>query len=221
MVNYSFGEPTSYDHAGPGMFFAKELIEKYGVILCASAGNNGPGIDTCGAPAGYGAAIGVGAYVSTDMLKAEHSLLGNGSSMLFTWTSRGPLTDGHLGVNICAPGGAFADVPNWTQRGTQLMSGTSMASPNCCGCIALVLSGLKQNKIEFNPYGVRRAIENTALKVDEALGSGAGLIQVEKSFEYLVDYKDSLFQKINFNVETTLKRKTIKGRNDENTYNFG
>ena len=78
------------------MFFAKELIEKYGVILCASAGNNGPGIDTCGAPAGYGAAIGVGAYVSTDMLKAEHGLLGNGSSMLFTWTSRGPMLDGNL-----------------------------------------------------------------------------------------------------------------------------
>ena len=53
-----------------------------------------------------------------------------------------------------------------------------MASPNCCGCLALVLSGLKDNQIEFNPYGVKRAIENTALKVDETLGSGAGLIQV-------------------------------------------
>ena len=93
----------------------------------------------------------------------------------------------------------------------KMTSGTSMASPNCCGCIALVLSGLKQNKIEFNPYGVRRAIENTALSVDEPLGSGAGLIQVEKSFEYLVDYKDSLFQKIDFSFETSLKRKTLRG----------
>ena len=123
LVNFSFGEPINYDNPGPAMFFAKELVEKYGVILCASAGNNGPGIDTISAPAGFGAAIGVGAYVSTDMLKAEHSLLGNGKSMLFTWSSRGPQIDGHLGVNICAPGGAFADVPNWTQRGSQLMSG--------------------------------------------------------------------------------------------------
>lgn len=57
-----------------------------------------------------------------------------------------------------------------------------MASPNCCGCLALILSGLKQNRIEFNPYGVKRAIENTALDVDETLGTGAGLIQVNNTF---------------------------------------
>jgi hypothetical protein len=43
--------------------------------------------------------------------------------------------------------------------------------------LALLLSGLKSLGVEFNPYGVKRAIENTALPVDEPLGSGAGLIQ--------------------------------------------
>ena len=103
---------------------AEQLIEKFGVILCASAGNNGPGIETLNAPGGVGSAVvSVGAYVSNDMLRAEHSLLGNGSPMLFSWSSRGPQVDGHLGVSVCAPGGAFASVPNWTMRGTQLMSG--------------------------------------------------------------------------------------------------
>ena len=54
-----------------------------------------------------------------------------------------------------------------------------MASPNCCGSLALILSGLKQRRVEFNPFGVKRALENTALPVDEVLGCGAGLIQVE------------------------------------------
>lgn len=91
MINYSFGEPVTSASTSPNLFFAQDLVEKLGVIVCASAGNNGPGMETADAPGGYGnSAISVGAYVSTDMIKAEHSLIGNGSSMLFTWSSRGP-----------------------------------------------------------------------------------------------------------------------------------
>ncbi len=61
-----------------------------------------------------------------------------------------------------------------------------MSSPNCCGCLALILSGLKANNINFNPFGVKRAIENSALQVDEILGSGSGLIQVNNSIKILV-----------------------------------
>ena len=166
------------------------------MIFVGSAGNNGPGIETVDAPGSFSSSIGVAAYVTSDMIKAEHSLLhGNETSqsspknMLFTWSSRGPHLDGHLGVSVCAPGGAFASVPNWTQRGTQLMSGTSMSSPNCCGCLALIVSGLRQRGVDLNPFGVKRAIENTAVCVDEAIGCGAGLIQVKFSvclFMYIV-----------------------------------
>lgn len=78
------------------MQFFEELSQKYGVVVCGSAGNNGPGIETVDAPGSYGtSSIGVAAYVSSDMIKAEHSLLGNGNSMLFSWSSRGPQLDGY------------------------------------------------------------------------------------------------------------------------------
>jgi hypothetical protein len=92
-----------------------------------------------------------------------------------------------------------------TLRGTQLMSGTSMASPNCCGSIgkllinsleleyyiyiiALILSGLLANDIEYYPYGVERALVNTAVKIDDELGSGAGtkFLKVHFHSSYIV-----------------------------------
>jgi tripeptidyl-peptidase-2 len=212
LANYSFGEPINIANMGPALSAVQDLVEKYGVIYCASAGNDGPGIETVGAPGGIvPGVVSVGAYVSNDMLKVEHSVLGSGSSMLFTWSSRGPCLNGGHGVTVCAPGGAYASVPNWTQRGTQLMSGTSMSSPNCCGCISLILSGLKHERVEYNPYGVRRALQNTATIVDEPIGTGAGLVQVERAFDYLVEYKDSLLQKMSFEVKYVKKSQQMRG----------
>jgi tripeptidyl-peptidase-2 len=86
-----------------------------------------------------------------------------------------------------------------------------MSSPNCCGCVSLIVSGLKQNAVDYNPYLIKRAIENTASQVDEPIGCGAGLIQVEKAFEYVLDYRDSLLQKLHFDVKYTVKSCSMRG----------
>ncbi|PFX32477.1 Tripeptidyl-peptidase 2 [Stylophora pistillata] len=201
LINMSYGEASHWPNSGRIIELMNDLVDKHKVIFVASAGNNGPALSTVGCPGGTAESLIVRSsgdeYVmwwgkeSKDLGRA-----GNGGGQLAR------CTDGALGVNISAPGGAIAAVPNWTLRGTQLMNGTSMSSPNACGGVALLLSGLKANDIPYSPHSIRRALENTALHVEglDRLTLGHGLLQVDKAFEFCREFSSVPDRDVRFQI---------------------
>lgn len=191
LINMSYGEPTLLPDYGRFVDLVDEMVNKYRMVFVSSAGNEGPALSTVGAPGGTTSSIiGIGAYVSPAMAVGAHCTVeAPPEGLEYTWSSRGPTTDGDLGVSVSAPGGAVAPVPTWTLQRRMLMNGTSMSSPCACGGMALLISAMKAEGIPVSPYSIQKAIENTSAPVgnlpEDKLSAGQGLLQVDKAFEYI------------------------------------
>lgn len=185
VINLSYGEPTTLPNRGRLIELIAGRVDEDGIVFVASAGNSGPALSTVGAPGGTTSSlIGVGAYVSPAMMATGYSMRQQSDETLYTFSSRGPTYDGDLGVDLSAPGGAIAPVPNWTLQRGQLANGTSMAAPSVAGAVALLLSGLKAEGVPTSPIAIRRALEHTARPVPglSTFDQGRGLIQVDRAF---------------------------------------
>ncbi|KAL4702481.1 hypothetical protein ACJJTC_016431 [Scirpophaga incertulas] len=205
VINMSYGEHAHWSNAGRVGDVICEVVNRYGCSWVVSAGNHGPALGTVGAPPDIAqpVLVGVGAYVSPEMMSAAYSMRAKLPGGAFSWSSRGPAADGALGVSVCAPGGAVTAVARYTLRNAQLMNGTSMAAPHVAGVVAALISGLKQQNLPYSPYSIKRALENSATYLNhvEPWAQGCGLINIEKAFEHLTTYPNEPERDVTFNVQ--------------------
>jgi subtilisin family serine protease len=130
IINNSWGCPPSEGCNKDSLRQVVETVRAAGLMVVASAGNNGSGCSGVVDPiAIYDATFSVGA----------HDANGN----LGAFSSKGPVTadgSGRLKPDITAPGVNI--LSTYRFGGTTSLSGTSMASPHVAGAVALLWSAV-------------------------------------------------------------------------------
>ncbi len=189
IVNASWGGGSVYqDGADSNAKIYRTLVERYDILAVLSAGNLGPALSTAGSAGGEASRIlGVGAYASTEMGQALYQSIEASPDAALQFTSRGPTKDGAIGVDIMAPGAAWASYSAESLTGTEMINGTSMASPSAAGVAALVLSAAKQAGLKAEPARLRQALILGATPIDaEAVfTTGQGLINAVGAWDKL------------------------------------
>lgn len=179
IMNASWGGSSVYQDGGDhNALNYKLLADRFDILAVMSAGNNGPALSTAGSAGGESSRVlGVGAYASVEMGKALYNTIIDSPAAALQFSSRGPTKDGDLGVDIMAPGAAWASISAESLGSAGMYNGTSMAAPSASGVAALVMSAAKQNGLHARPALMRKAIMLGAASIDaEAeFTRGAGL----------------------------------------------
>jgi subtilisin len=156
VLNLSFGSSE------PSEALRSALAQAYraGIVLVASAGNDGTG-NSINYPARYAGVLAVGATTE--------------GSRIASFSSRGRQLD------VVAPG---EDILSTGLRGTyERLSGTSMSSPHVAGVAALIVSQYPS----LTPRQVNSIIRRTSIRLRgySSSSQGSGLVNAVRIFRYL------------------------------------
>ena len=201
IINMSIGGLPALNDGNNARAQLYNAIIADGVQLVISAGNSGSALNTIGDPSVATDVVSVGASISKESWKANYGSdvrADYGKNML-TFSSGGPREDGGFKPNITAPGSAVSTTPTWQPGGPtaeagyslppgySMFQGTSMASPQAAGAMALLISAAKAEDSKSAPDQLRQAVYSTAVYNGDvpAFLQGHGGINVPAAWDLL------------------------------------
>jgi hypothetical protein len=199
VVNMSIGGlPALNDGNNTRAVLYNRLISQYNVQIVLSAGNSGSGLNTIGDPAVATDALAVGSYITDDTWRSNYGSDSAYDDNIHGYSSRGPREDGGFKPQLVAPGAAISTTPLWQSGGPvggtyalppgySMLNGTSMASPQTAGALALLVSAAKQSGVQSQPAQLRQAVLSSARYLPRygAYEQGNGLLRVGAAWDVL------------------------------------
>ena len=177
IINMSIGGlPAQNDGDNARAQLYNAIINQLGVQIVISAGNSSNALNTIGDPSVATDVVSVGADITKETWAANYGSDVDFTESIMPFSSGGPREDGGFKPDITAPGAAIATTPMWLPGspvaeagydlpvGYSMLQGTSMASPQATGSMALLLSAAKQEGVtSTSPAALRRAVYSSAV----------------------------------------------------------